>query len=567
MKHLFTFLTLIQFSFAQHRMMTIAAEIDDNLELEGVLQFEAPTDSDRLAISKWSAGKNKQDLPNMTLIEITQAQGTVEYQETEDWYVIGNLKAQEILSVRYRLDLKEINDWRKGLGYTVFTGAENQCWYPDVYRDGTRKYHKDFQVSIEYPSAYTVLTSGKVIQQQSKKGRSIGTFEANNILGYSLNMGLGYLRGKVANAQMAIHYFCPKEKDTTYQRIAHTALKAVDWYTSKYGFFPRKELGLAIGHPRWHGGFPAENLFFIHQGNTEEAFIQWITSHELGHYYWGLHVLSAEADDLSALMLANGIWIDHLYLSEAYEKSVVELWNTYAPRAAMIEKYLATYLANYEQEIGFPRTEQKFGFDYNSNIAHGKAAVGIYLLSSRIGTENFVVLQKELLQHYKNKPLGVAEYVNFLEKKGYGFARKFMAQWYKDHAMIAYDLSRIQKEQEQDRWNYTFEIRKKGTVDFPIEVTVVDQAGNTYTHITDGAAPKQVLTGSSKSEPQEFKLDVDGKVPMWNSDNAAIQRAYIFALFRAGKTKVARVLAEDYSAKNPMDERFEKLLERLREND
>ena len=427
--------------------------------------------------------------------------------------------------------------------------------------DGERNFYKNFIVEINHPNNLTLITSGVLIDEKIKRNSKRSQFKAENILSFSLNAGWDFINETISNENISLSYFCPESKKEMYKKIALTAMEAVDWYVLKYGFFPKKHMGLAIGHPRWHGGFPAENMFYIHQGNTETAFIQWITSHELGHYYWGLHTLSATEDYLSPLMLSNGIWIDHLYLSEAYNKSFVDLWNSHATQAAMIEKYLATYLANYDQKVGYLTSKgRKFGFDYNSNVAHGKAAVGIYLLSNLIGVERYVELQKELLSDYKGKPLSIEDFIRFLEGKGYVFSRKFLEQWYKDHAIIEYDLYRIKTTKKEGGWDYSFEVRKRGTVDYPIDVSVIDEKGNITNYRTKAESTKEQITGFSKFEPVGFKLDMNGKVPMWNSDNEDVQRAFIFALYRAGRTKIAMTLAKLRLENEPNNERLIKLI-------
>ncbi|EZH73350.1 hypothetical protein ATO12_20330 [Aquimarina atlantica] len=547
-------------SYGQKPIISINATIDKNLNLNGILNLEIPHISDTLKIYKLSAGMTPTGMATIKINTISSQGEKLHYNENDQWISIPNVHRIKNVAIQYELDLKAIYDWRKEFGYTVFSGGKERCWYPNIYINNKHDFHKDFNVVIEHPKRLTLLTSGTLITEEVKQATSVSYFKAKNVLDYGLNAGWDYVNKTISNGEVSLSYFCPKAKKEIYRNIANTAMEAINWYTEKYGFFPKKRMGLAIGHPKWRGGFPSENLFYIHQGNIEKSFIQWITSHELGHYYWGLHVLSTT--DLSPLMLANGIWIDHLYLSEVYNKSFNELWNLYSPQAAMIEKYLATCLANYEQEIGFADAEQNFGFDYNSNVAHAKAAVGIYLISNLIGEQQYLELQKELLKHFEGKPLSIQDYILFLEDRGHSFVRKFITQWYQDHAMIEYDFYKIKTKQNDQNWEYSFEIRKKGTVDYPIEITVVDEKGNVYQHLTKAQSNKEAIKGNSKFKPIDFKLDVNGKIPMWNSDNTAIQRAFIFALYRAGKSKIATQLAESYLKKHTNDIRLQKRLKR-----
>ncbi|NAS30189.1 hypothetical protein GTQ40_04325 [Flavobacteriaceae bacterium R38] len=543
---------------AQSSKIRIAGEIDENLKLDASLTLNSniPITSDKLKIYNLSAGKNTLNQPAIIINSISAGEEQLRYELDGDWIKLKEVSKIDKLTINYTLSLKDIFDWRKTIGYAMFSSANNKsCWYPDIYIEESREYNKDFEVELIHPEKLKLITSGRpeITKHSNRKNKSF--FKADRVRCFALNVGEDFVLETIKIGETEVFYSCPKELAETYDFVANEAVKAISWYIEKYGFFPKKYIGIAMGHKRWGGGFPSENLFYIHRGNLKKDYLQWITSHELGHYFWGYHVLSEE---FSPLMLANGIWIDHLYLSEAYGLSLEDTWNTGAHRADMMGRYIESFLSNVEQKIGLTSQEQdELDFDYNSKIAHGKASLGIYLLSREIGFDNFLRIQKELLNKYHNKYLSTQSFIDYCVSEGWDFAETFMNQWSKRNAIIEYDLRNISIEKKNENWHYSFEIYKKGTVDYPIEIEVKDEDQNRYEHKTKAklGIRKEIISGVSKKKPIIFNLDPKGIVPMWNSSHPAIQRNYILALNRAGHTNVARELAISFLKKFPDDKR------------
>lgn len=570
MKLNISFLVLIRLSifylsffnfYAENPKVFIKGHIDSEMRITATLLFSIENIVDSLSIYKFSSGIDSKQSPNLKIQDVLVNSKKASFTENEEWIMInsfGQSKTSQEIAITYTLNLNSINDWRSDYGYILFPGTyKNMCWYPDIYINGKRNFHKDFTVELSYPKDLTILTSGVLTDSDHTNSKFIKSiFKTKNVRYFGLNAGLKYKLKGIEEENVSVQLFYPESLENIYEEVAATALKVINWYSNTYGFFPKKSLGIVVGHPKWHGGFPSENMFYIHQGNLEKSFLQWITAHELGHYYWGLYTLSATEDELSPLMLSNGIWIDHLYLSDVYEKPISQIWNQFTPQAAMLEKYLATYLSNQEQEIGFTQPEQNFGFDYNSNIVHAKAAIGMYLVSQTIGINVFLELQKEILETYKGRPFGIKDFREILEERGYATSSAFIEDWYKDHAFIEYGIFKLTVKKNENKWQYDFEIRKKGTIDFPVDIQIQDILGNVYNLKSDGHSKVQNFRGYTESEPLNFLLDPNGKLPMWNSDNEYVQKAYIFALYRAGKLKIANRLAKDYLKNNPDDDRM-----------
>jgi hypothetical protein len=531
----------------------ISGSISNELTLQARMKFKLNgLAGDSIKIYLNAAGRHKEtNAFNLEVKSVKQGGNRISIEDHE-WILVPD---QGEVIIDYSLNLKNISDWRQNFGYALFPGTyKDSNWYPDIYIDDNRNFFKDFKVTLEYPEKFSLLTSGYSIDHEEEGNLKRSTYKAENVRYFALNIGEGFELNSIRMGATVINYFSPPELLDTYKEISEVTTEAVRWYQDTYGFFPREYISIALGHPSWGGGFPSENLFYIHQGNLDKSYLQWITSHELGHYYWGLHTLSATEDELSPLMLANGIWIDHLYLSEAYRLSVEDTWNTGAHRAGMMERYLRTLLANREQEIGFTRKDfSSFDFDYNSSISHGKAAIGLYLISREVGFEQFAELQGELLENYEGQPLSTNNFLEFLSEKGHGFAAAFFNQWKKDHATIEYTIRDLEEEEIDGQNHYRFVVWKRGTVDYPIELKLTDEEGNEYLTKTKADKERETISGISESKLIKIEMDPFGAVPMWNSSNPAIQRNFILGMYNAGHVNAARKLAEVFSDEFPDD--------------
>lgn len=461
------------------------------------------------------------------------------------------------IKIRYELNLKELpeRDWRRSLEYYIFPGTyEEMCWYPDFYVKNNRDFTKNFEVRLTYPSNFVIQNSGFQIVSKTENNRTTSLYTAEEVRYFGLNVSDSFIQNSIEGEDISVSYFCSKEQEDTYANIAAYTLEAIEWYKKVYGFFPKKYIGINSGNTNWTGGFPSENMFYVHGGKLDEKFLRWITAHELGHYYWGLNTFSATADELSAILLSNGIWADHLYLSQQIDASLEETWNTHASEAAYMEKYLASLLANHEQKVGLLKKESKsLYFDYNSNIRHAKAAVGIYLFSREIGYDKFLEIQKEILSTFNKKPFSFLDFTELVKTKGYDTV--FIEDWFKDNSIIEYKIQKFSENVIEGKWNYNFQLVNMGSLDYPIEIEIEDVKGKIYNLKSKANAKKEDFSIVFNNSLKHIKLDPKGAVPMWNSSHIAIQRNYIMGLYRAGHTNIAKKLAKDFLSREP-DERL-----------
>ncbi|TAI48352.1 hypothetical protein [Flagellimonas allohymeniacidonis] len=548
---------------AQNITYKLNAEINSELQLEAKFEIEFIGDTKGADIELFLDAAGKDSLGSAIKVSklVIDDQGVV-LQKGNGWLSVP--KGTRKLTIEYGIDLAHAKSWTKSMGYAVFpSNNSNNSWYPDIYIDKSRNFQKDFGLELTYPDNITVLTSGRKRDGESKDNGSITTFHfAENIEYFALNVGKNFIKKTVTVDEVELTYICDPKYQKQYETVADVVVDAIDWFTKKYGFFPKKYLGIAMGHPRWRGGFPSENMFYIHRGNLSEAFLQWITSHELGHYYWGYHVQTDAQDNLGHLMLANGIWIDQLYVSEKRNIPFERLWTDPSSQSKMLKRYLVAVVSNYEQELGLnSAAQQNLEFDYNSYISHGKAATGLYLIANQIGIDAFLKVQKKILQEFGDKTFYEPDFKNILVQGGWEGASRFIDQWNKGNAIIEYNITGLKNEAHDSIWRYTFDLVKAGTVDYPIEIEITDTQGNNYKHVSSGTESKETITGESEYQIENVLLDPRGMVPMWNSDHRDMRRLYIMAMYESGHTRPAMLLGNMFLKEYPNDSHIKKLME------
>lgn len=464
------------------------------------------------------------------------------------------------LEVRYT---SRFNDSFELLGYYSFWAHEpGEYWYPDVIAEGGRRADfKDFEVILDYPAAYTTLTTGSRVGPTTQgEARRRATYRAEHVEGFSVSLGEGFELMELEGDGYTVVGLLPPDESEAFRLAVRLASEAVRWYRDTYGFFPVRQIGIIPGPRRWGGGFPLPNMFMIHRANLQEEFLRWITAHELGHYYWGLYVLSATDDRLDWLNLANGIWADHSYLAATSGRTVGEVLRGRGAGDMLVD-YLEAMLENREQRLGIGFAEEDsldLGFDYNSLIRHGKATVGVYLQARRLGTERFLRLQRELLEEFRYQPLSVAAFARRLEAAGAAGAAEFFDKWTRGDARIEFNVQRVESQATESGWLHRVHISQVGTIPYDLDVELVTADGASFVRRIRAQSfaedEHQVLEIILPQRLADVRLDPEGKLPMWNSSNPGMRRAFLQAMYRADMTPAFLALAPDYLKARPDDD-------------
>ncbi|MBI2838902.1 MAG: hypothetical protein HYX75_11335 [Acidobacteria bacterium] len=444
------------------------------------------------------------------------------------------------------------SDSLKNYGYYLYS-----MWYPDVVSSGGAEMRfRDFSVSMSYPVSFTVLTTGaREGSSTERAGIKTEQFVAPHVEGFALGFGEGFVLTPMERGGTRVIAFCQPELAATYRTIAEASLDAISWYRETYGFSPLRQIGILQGPKQWAGGYPMPNMFMVHRGRLDRDFIEWITAHEVGHYYWGLYVLG-DTEDLDWLELANGIWADQLYMARKRGRSLDEQWRSDDAGDWYVD-FVRGMIGNHEQRLGITEEEETaLDFDYNSLVRHAKGAVGLFLQARRIGSEKFLALQRQILNEYAHRPLPVSEFVERLEKAGAAGAGEFFKKWKRADATIAYAAELVEVTPDPDGVTCKISVARQGTIPYPVSVEVRDTAGQAIRKELPGVESEETFEVTLSTAPSEICLDSDGILPMWNSSHAGIRRVFLRALYSESLTEPFVQLAPLYLTEHPDDARI-----------
>jgi hypothetical protein len=517
-----------------------------------------------LVLDGMSAGKNQEGVPRLQVTSVLDETGrALEYWMSSDG---GRITVQLNESIRelqvikihigYRVDLTGMGTAENDFGYLAFPCYESGgFWYPNVIGNSERQlqFH-DFDVTLTYPKGFGVLTSGWQAGQVREGANELSCrFVANHVEGFAVNIGKGFKVCEKERGDIHVVAFYPDRLEQVFLHAADLALEIADWYRKVYGFFPAKQIGFAPGHPKWSGGFPSSNLFYLHLGRLDPDYVRFIVAHELGHYYWGLYALSASERQLDWLMLANGIWIEQLFLARKNKRELPEQWRQIGEGDWML-KYLTAMVANREQRLGISVAEErKLQFDYNSYVRHAKGAVGLYLQALRIGEKKFVSLQKDILAAYKYKSLSVRDFCTRMEEVGADGACAFFKKWARGDATVGYSVESSKAVAIEDEWKHSITMWRSGAVQVPFDMEVRGSSSSMVKRTLAGEQ-KEVVDVRMKEPRAKILLDPDGKLPMWNSASLDIHRLFLLALYRAGLEIPFLNMARQHLSAYPVDE-------------
>ncbi|MCP4546340.1 MAG: M1 family metallopeptidase [bacterium] len=457
-----------------------------------------------------------------------------------------NDRSDRISSIHLRYTLPVTLDEK--LGYYQLCEPTGQRWFPKPMTEEGKPYPwGDYRVTLDFPEDMGLLTSGGYQVPDRDDGRSQTTYSVQWVQDFGIVAAEGFVVEVFDDGALPVHAFYQQEYREEFTLVVRRTQEAISWYLNTYGFFPQTHMGVIQGHPQWGGGFPLTNMFMVHLANLSDDFLSFITAHELGHYYWGLHVLSDSDLYLDWLMLANGIWIDQLYLSQRNERTLPQQWRASGNGDWFLD-YFKALVSNYDQRLDLTDEEVLeigLDYDYNSLIRHGKGATGVLLQSQIIGTEAFLAMQKRILAEFTHSPLSVSEFVDRLMAAGAEDAAEFFAVWRRSDARLDAVIDLVEP---AAAGGCNLVVRRTGNVPYPIDGIVdLGAAGIREFRLEADAS---IDTLHLAVMPASFGLDPDGILPISGSMHSDQRALWLTALYRQKRDDLFIPLAQAHLKHN-----------------
>jgi tetratricopeptide (TPR) repeat protein len=374
-------------------------------------------------------------------------------------------------------------------------------WHPRLCWG--REAHDDFVVKVDAPAGYALGTSGRF-------GPETGAHHGSDLRAFGLFLGrdMEALEGEAGDVH--VRAICTSAGEQCARLLLDTAVDVVTFYRDHFGFYPHSTLTIVPGMDRPAGGYPLASALVVVHGQERmaerpEEHWRWITAHEIGHEYWGEHVLVRPP--AWWLLIGLGIHTDRqFWRARGYSLE------RYAQR---LEGYVATAEAGLETRLELsPEEQSKLQFDYNSRIGHDKSYSVMNALECIIGDEALREITRRCLAEFAGLPMGRQDFQSVCERETGRDLTWFFHQWGETDGVLCYRCADSSCEEREGRCISTVTVEREGQVRMPVPVEAAFEDGTTQRGWTDRLLDTNVLEFESAAPLAAVKLDPDHRLPM-----------------------------------------------------
>ena len=370
-------------------------------------------------------------------------------------------------------------------------------WHPRLWWNGLAV-HDAFEVKVDTPPGYALAASGRLDPKT-------GFYKTEGAAAFGLYLGRG-MKSEEAEADGVLirALFTDAGADCARLCLA-TAADAVRFYKKWLGFYPFPSLTVVPGGPDPWGGYPLASGIVVVHGQEKMAsrnadFWQWITSHEVGHQYWGEYVL--DADEPAWLWIGLGLFADREY-SRAGGLSADRHSGFFAQFLAGVEKRFDTTL-----DIP-PALKARLDWDRNKTIVEGKGFSVVSALNGVLGREVFLRVYTRALREYGGRRLGWRDFRRLAEAESGLDLGWFFLAWVRSNTYPCYKITAQTCRPEGNGFASEIRILSLGTMRMPIPVRAEFEDGSTRMDATDRLAGLTVIQMTSRSPLKTVVLDPD----------------------------------------------------------
>ncbi len=381
------------------------------------------------------------------------------------------------------------------------TGLSSSAWYPRLWWDGLA-HHDAYSVKLEAPEGFAVAASGRL---DPKTGRHEAA--AARTFGLWLAPGLKTASREV-DGVLITSYFTDKGAKAAAVCL-ETAADAVHFYKGWLGFYPFLFLHIIPGGAGRWGGYPvATGIVAIHGLETYvdgEPPTHWqhITSHEIGHEYWGEWV--PDGDDPSWVWIAMGIFADTEYMTvRGFDPARAKKW---------MGNYINAIPMYYDTSLDAPPgREDAVRFDFNNIVVHSKGPAVAYALDEALGRDVFLKIYKRCLRDFAGRRFGWRDLKAVAEEESGRNLAWFFDAWVRSNQYLCYG-SETEESRPDGNGGFITEVRllRLGTMSMPVPVLAEFGDGSTQAARADRTRAVTPLTFKSRAPLRGIAIDPSGR--------------------------------------------------------
>ncbi len=377
-------------------------------------------------------------------------------------------------------------------------------WYPRLWWDGLG-HHDAFSAKVDVPEGVAVAASGRL---DPKTGR----YEAAAAASFGLYLAKGLkTETREVDGVRITSYFTDKGAKAA-AICLETAADAVHFYKQWLGFYPFPFLSIIPGGPGRWGGYPvATGIVAIHgletyvEGESPRHW-QHITSHEIGHEYWGEWVL--DPDSPAWLWIAMGIFADTEFMTvRGFDPD---------RRAGWMGNYVDGIPMYYDMTLDVPpEREKSVRFDFNNTVIHSKGPAAVFALDSVLGRDLFLKVYQRCLREFGGKRLGWRDFRAVAEAESGQSLGWFFDAWVRSNQYLCYGIE-SKGSRPDGSGGFVSEVRVKrlGTMSMPVPVRAAFEDGSSQTARTDRTQIVTTFVFKSASPLRDVVIDPEKKLAL-----------------------------------------------------
>ena len=361
----------------------------------------------------------------------------------------------------------------------------------------------DYELKLDAPDDYAVVTSGRLDART-------GSYRARSIPSFALVLLKGYRVFEEQTGDVVVRCFYKPDDAKCARLLQETAVDVIDFYRDWLGFYPYRILNIVPGMDRPAGGYPAgTNVIVIHgmgrMDDKPELHWRWITAHEIGHQYWGRHVM--EKDSPGWLWIGLGIYADREYCRAR---------NLGADKhEQLMERYVKGVREGLDTTVSRSQEEKRrIKFDFNNVVIHGKGFSIISALDCVLGKFAFQQIYRRCLHEFAGRRMGLAEFRALCERESGQDLGWFFDQWVDSNKVLSYEIAAQKCEKKDDAYITEVQVRCLGTLKMPMPVAARFEDGTTQRACTNRLRDLDTIQFKSQTPLKEVQLDPDHALPL-----------------------------------------------------
>ncbi len=376
-------------------------------------------------------------------------------------------------------------------------------WFPRLWWDGLPG-HDDFSVALAVPDGYAVAATGR-------RDDASGRFEAAGAKTFGVYLGLNEITDSRDVEGVRITAVFTEKGRKAAAICLETAADAVKYYKDWVGFYPYPFLTIVPGGSGRWGGYPfATGVVAVHGLETYrdgEAPRHWrhITSHEIGHEYWGEWVIDGDRPEW--LWIGLGIHMDTEYMiARGFDPDRRVNW-----------------MGNYRQAVGMyydtaldvtPDQEERILYDRGNLVVHSKGPAFLNALEVVLGPPEFDRLFVQALRNYGGRRLGWREFQRFCESETGQDLSWFFDAWVRGNGYLCYAIESRDSRPEKNGFLTEIKVRRLGTMAMPVPVEATFEDGTKQSALTDRTRTVDTVVFRSRARLKEAILDPERRLAM-----------------------------------------------------